>query len=100
MHSTLGVSGTGTRLDLIDWLAGASLDMFFFRHRHYSTVFVKNNMESGKHLRGLSEQSIHLPFFHALLRQGGPLYICVLFLFCFSFFSLPLLLPSLVNLRI
>lgn len=46
MHSTLGVSGTGTRLDLIEWLCW-SIEMFL-RHEHCMVTVIATTERRGK----------------------------------------------------
>lgn len=66
MHSTSGVSGTGTRLDLIEWtLTGARTgNCFFVLIWHCMVMVIKQGVESGKHYQGVIVLgAVHFSFF-------------------------------------
>lgn len=78
MHSTSGVSGTGTRLDLIEWtLTGARTgNCFFVLIWHCMVMVIKQGVESGKHYQGVIVLgAVHFSFFFCFLLRSSSLHI-------------------------
>lgn len=81
-------------------LAGALKCFFVMSIAWWRSSPQQNGVGSGKHLRGLLEQSIHLLFPHMPSRySGGSLYICISIFFFFLYFLLLSPLDWLASLR-